>query len=241
MNKLREAIAKLENKPSLTEKEELLLEMLRQKDGELGFEPDEQEVTAAIRQVIMAHLQKTLKQSASLRDGDDEEDIRSDVVDEAAETIRSVFEEMELHYREYEHQKNVHAFELGLSAKGNTLRAKVYLEAEAEVCRIDAIYPFLADRAFAYPLCEKLAQENYPRRFGALQYDARDGELSYRYSFPITHGLYGDDFRKIFLAVAASANASYDVVRQYATGRFRRDVRAEITCRAQELIIELDQ
>ena len=238
MNKLREAIAKLESRDTLSERETLLLEMLRQKEEELGAAPDDRQVETAIRQVILAHLTKTVKNSASHCE---EEEIWNDNLEEATLTIRRVFEEMELHYREYEHQKNVHAFELGLSAKGNTLRAKVYLEAEAEVCRIDAIYPFQADRAFVYPMCEKLAQENYPRRFGALQYDARDGELSYRYSFPITHGLQEDDFRKVFLAVVASANASYDTVRQYATGRFRRNTRAEITCRAQELIIELDQ
>lgn len=74
-----------------------------------------------------------------------------------------------------------------------------------------------------------------------MQYDARDGGLSYRYSFPITHGLYKDDFRTVFVAIIASANASYDVVKQYAVGGFRRPTREEITCRAQELIIELDQ
>lgn len=99
---------------------------------------------------------------------------------------------------------------------------------------------FQVDRVFAYPLCEKMAAENFPRRFGALQYDARDGELSYRYSFPITHGLHKDDFRTVFVAIIASANASYDMVKQYTVGS-RRPTREEITCRAQELIIELDQ
>ena len=90
-------------------------------------------------------------------------------------------------------------------------------------------------------LCQKLAAENYQRRYGALQYDASDNELSYRYSFSVKHGLYEDDFRGAFLAVVASAHASYDVVKQYAVGRFRRAERDAITCQAQKLIIELDQ
>ena len=103
------------------------------------------------------------------------------------------------------------------------------------------MYPFQADREFVYPLCEKLAKENYPRRYGALQYDAEDGELSYRYSFPIRHGLHEDDFVAVLMAVLASAHASFDMVRQYAVGRFRRAEREDIICRAQKLIIELDQ
>ena len=117
---------------------------------------------------------------------------------------------------------------------------RVYLEDDPRVCRIDAVYPFLAEPEFAYPLCEQMVKENYPRRYGALQYDGSDGELSYQYTFLITHGLYKDDFRTAFMAVVASANDSFDVVKQYAVGRFRRVDRDEIICKAQRLIIDLD-
>ena len=43
------------------------------------------------------------------------------------------------------------------------------------------------------------------------------------------------------MTVLASAHASYDVVKQYAVGKFRKAERDTITCRAQKLIIELDQ
>ena len=68
-----------------------------------------------------------------------------------------------------------------------------------------------------------------------------DGELSYRYSFSIRHGLHEDDFQNLLMAVMASAYASYDVVRLYAVARFRRPERDAIICQAQKLIIELDQ
>jgi len=118
---------------------------------------------------------------------------------------------------------------------------KVYLESDPKVCRIDAVFPFQAEREFAYPMCEKLMKENYTRRFGALQYDERDGELSYRYSFPIRHGLQEDDFQTVLMAVMASAYASYDVIKLCAVGRFRKPERDAIICQAQKLIIELDQ
>lgn len=72
----------------------------------------------------------------------------------------------------------------------------------------------------------------------------KDGDpnwVSYRYSFSVKHGLHEDDFRNAFMAVLISAHASYDVVKQYAVGRFRRADREEIICKAQKLIIELDQ
>ena len=52
--------------------------------------------------------------------------------------IRGVFNDMDLHYCEYVHQKGVHACEVGVTTAGKSLRIKVYLEAEAKVCRIDA-------------------------------------------------------------------------------------------------------
>lgn len=240
MNKLQELIEKLEADHDRGEINEKLLQTLLDKERELGANPSEEEAERAVKQAISEHLMHALKRKLSEDDFDDE-DVWNEDMDENMQIIRTVFNDMDLHYREYVHQTGVRAFELGVRNEGNILRMKVYLEASPKVCRIDAVYPFQVERVFAYPLCEKLAAENYPRRFGALQYDERDGELSYRYSFPVTHGLHKDDFRTVFVAIIASANASYDAVKQYAVGRFRRPVREQITCRAQELIIELDQ
>jgi len=240
MNKLQETIAKLEANANRGELSEQLLQLLLEKERELGSDPSEEAAEQAVKQVISEHLMQALRRKRFSEDPADEDAWDADM-DASMDVVRKVFDDMEIHYRGYAHQKGVQAFELGVSNRGKTLRVKVYLEASPRVCRIDAIFPFLADRVFAYPLCEKLAKENYPRRFGALQYDADDGELSYRYSFPIAHGLHEDDFRSVFMAVLASADSSYDVVRQYAVGRLRRAAREEVTCRAQELIIELDQ
>lgn len=240
MNKLQEAIAKLEAETNRNELNEKLLQMLQEKERELGDNLSEEEAKSAVSQVLKEHLMFALRRSLSRNDETEKPDPWDDEMEDNMDVIRGVFNGMDLHYREYVHQKGVHAFELGVTAMGKSLRMKVYLEAEAKVCRIDAIYPFLAERVFAYPLCEKMAEENFPRRFGALQYDARDNELSYRYSFPISHGLHEDVFRTVFMAIIASANASYDVIKQYAIGRFRKPNRDFITCMAQNLIIEME-
>jgi len=238
MNKLQAEIEKLEAETDHNEVNELLLRMLYAKAEELGEDPSDEEAEEAVNQVRTELLMQILrrKQPAEVDRYDWDEDTREHMA-----LIRSVFEDMEVRYREYVPQQGVYAFELGLTTDGKKLNMKVYLEEDPKVCRIDAVYPFQAEPEFVYPLCVKLAAENYNRRYGALQYDASDNELSYRYSFSVKHGLYEDNFRTAFMAVLVSANASYDMVKQYAVGRFRHADREEIICNAQKLIIELDQ
>lgn len=238
MNKLQAEIAKLEAETDHNEVNELLLRMLYAKAEELGEDPSDEEAEEAVNQVKTDWLMQLLrrKRVQDAEDYDWDEDTRENMA-----LIRSVFEDMNVRYREYVPQQGIYAFELGLTTDGKKLNMKVYLEEDPKVCRIDAVYPFQAEPEFVYPLCQKLVAENYQRRYGALQYDASDNELSYCYSFSVKHGLYEDDFRNAFMAVLVSAHASYDVVKQYAVGRFRRAEREEIICNAQKLIIELDQ
>ncbi len=241
MNKLQEAIAKLKADEQRSELNERLLQMLLEKQRELGDNISEEEAEKAASDVFKEHLMEALRSVVPHVEEAEEEENWDDTMEDAKDVVHGYFRDKKWKYRDYVHQKGVHAFELGIRENGKLLRMKVYLESSAKVCRVDAVFPFQAEKEFVYPLCEKLARENYPRRFGALQYDERDSELSYRYSFPIRHCLHEDDFRMVFMAVMASAYASYDAVRQYAVGRFRKAERDAITCRAQKLIIELDQ
>lgn len=236
MNKLQIEIEKLEANDERSEMDELMLHLLYAKTSELGEDASEEAVEEALTQARAEFVMHILRSKRAVDEQAWDEDMRENMA-----LIRSVFEDMEVRYREFTPQSGVYAFELGLTTDGKKLQLKVYLEEDPKVCRIDAVYPFQADPEFVYPLCVKLATENYNRRYGALQYDASDNELSYRYSFPIRHGMHEDDFRSAFMAVLASAHASYDVVKQCAVGRFRRAEREEIICKAQKLIIELDQ
>lgn len=236
MNKLQIEIEKLEANDERSEMDELMLHLLYVKTSELGEDASEEAVEEALTQARAEFVMHILHSKRAVEEQAWDEDMRENMA-----LVRSVFEDMEVRYREYIPQSGVYAFELGLTTDGKKLQLKVYLEEDPRVCRIDAVYPFQADPEFVYPLCVKLATENYSRRYGALQYDASDNELSYRYSFSVKHGLYEDDFRTAFMAVLVSANASYDMVKQHAVGRFRRADREEIICNAQKLIIELDQ
>lgn len=236
MNKLQEMIVELEENVHRSDLEDKLLLALKAKEQEMDENSSEEEVEEEIGRIIMEQMIGMLAPGSL--DGDPE---TNPDLEDSIQVVRKVFADKDLKYQEYEHQKGVRAFMLNMTSKGRKLHVKVYLESFPRVFRIDAIYPFVADKALVYPLCEKMLQENYPRRFGALQYDSRDGELSYRYSFPITHGLYEDDFQTVLKAVLATADSSFEAVRQFAVGRFRRNQRDEIISKAQRLIIELDQ
>lgn len=239
MNKLQEAIAKLEADTDRSVLSERLLQMLLEKQMELGDDISDEEAEEATGEVFREHLMEALRNVAPQVETGEDDDTWNETMIDAMNVVHSVFREQNWKYRDYVQQQGVRAFELGIRENGKLLNMKVYLESSPKMCRIDAVYPFQAEQDFAYPLCEKLVKENSPRRYGALQCD-EDGELSYRYSFPIRHGLHKDDFLEAFLAVVASAHASYDVVKQYAVGRFRKSERDFITCRAQKLIIEMD-
>ena len=250
MNKIQEAIEKLEANPNRSDLEDKLLEMLQQKQAELGEDATEDEIEEGLRQVIKDHLMFALRHKM-LGHGhsgdDDDDDDNDDDVDYAAHQenirlVREVFQQMDLKFRDHSPigRKSIRIFELGVDEDGKRLRMKVYLEASAKACRIDALYPFAADESIAYPLCEMLAKQNYPLRFGGLKYDARDGELSYSYSFPTANGLHRNDFERMFLTVIAAAYKQYDTVRTYANGRFRKDVRQQIVDKTQTLLNEID-
>lgn len=237
MNKLSEAITMLEVSNHRSALEERLLDMLYAKEQELGEDISEEEAEKVVLQVRKDLLMSAVRsnQAAEIEEEWDDNMKMSIAV------IRDIFEEMEIHYHEYVPRSGVYAFEMGVTTDSKSFRIQIYLEDQPRVCRIDAVYPFQAEPEFVYPLCEQMVKQNYPKRYGALQYDELDGELSYQYTFLTTHGLNKDDFRTAFMAVVASANDSFDVVKQYAVGRFRRVDRDEIICKAQRLIIELDQ
>ena len=160
----------------------------------------------------------------------------------AKRVIRDYFDERNIRYRE--HRKNgLDVFSLNLQiGDQENLEVNIYLlDENPETCRIEAVYPFRAQPEFAYPLYAVLARENYFRRFGGLFCDERDGELSYRCSLPIMHGLHPEDFKTIFLAVVASATECRSFIEQAAAGKLTDPQREAIIRRSQNLITVLSQ
>ena len=162
------------------------------------------------------------------------------VMDEAVNVVKEVFHHQQWNFAEVISTPELVAYELGFTFGSCRLRVRVCIEATPLVCRIDAIYPFSADPLYSYLLCKAMVHENFPRRFGAIQYDEGDGEIANRYSFLISHGLNEKDFLAVFWAVTKSAADSYETIMKNSVGKFKSSERIEIVARLNDLIRDLN-
>ncbi len=157
------------------------------------------------------------------------------------DTVRGVFESKGWKFSEKDLSDTIHEFELSFKLENCSIRMKVYVETDPDVCRIDAILPITADATYAYPLCKLLAKENYSLRYGAFQYDERDGELLFKYSFSTIAGLNPDVFTKMFLIVANTADDSYPQIKKCCVGRFSSKETDEILNIVDKLMKDISE
>lgn len=235
-NKLREMIEQMQNDPDRPDEMAGLLELLKKKQAELGEDITDEQADAAIQQCLMEHLTSAL---GVANDNIEMSEDDTAYMEAATSKVKELFDQEGWHYSERQARPDLTIFELGFGLGGCNLRMRVYIETNPKVCRVDAILPITADSIYDYVLCAKMAKENYPRRYGALQYDENDGEMSYRYSFPIGHGLYTDDLKHIFLAVASSASVSFDVIKKCCVGKFKSKEINEILKKVNDLVSDL--
>lgn len=199
----------------------------------LGDDPSEEEIESAIHEVLMAEL------SGLLPGGGDGAD--SEYMEKAIACVKEAFDEQEWRYSFNSRRPDLAQFDLGFGINGVSLKVRVFIEDMPKVCRIDAVLPISAEEVYAYPLCKELAKANYPKRFGAFQYDQDDGELSYRYSYPIANGFHKDDFLWVFRAIIHSAvdDDVYPVIKKFATGRFKNKDKNEILTQINNLVEDI--
>ncbi len=233
MNKLDELIQQAREDQDSPEG---LVELLEEAKKNLPEEAGEAEIEEALHKALMQHVLSRLGEDDDVSISEDDKKF----MDETVKVVKEVFAEEEWRYTEDALREDVYIFDLGFGIRGCRLRMRVYIEAEPKVCRIDAILPVNADATYEYVLCKKMVKANYPKRFGALHYDEKDGEMSYRYSFPIGHGLYKDDFKRIFLTVASSAAGDYEEVKKCCVGRFKAKEINEILKNVNRLVSDLN-
>lgn len=234
-NKISDLLEQLKNDENRPAQADSLIPLLEAKQAELGEDATEEQVDQAIQECIMAHLAGSLGMSGDGTSGEETQKFMGN----ATSAVKSFFDKEGWRYSERISRANLVVYELGFNLQNCNLRMRVYVEALPRVCRIDAILPIAADETYDYLLCKAIAKENYPRRYGAMQYDERDGEISYRYCYPIGHGVYEDDLKRIFLAVANSASDSYAKVKKHCVGRYKKKEINDILKRINTLVSDL--
>lgn len=235
-NKLQKTIEQMQNDPDRSDELDGLLELLKEKQAELGDDITDEQANEAIQQCLKEHLAKAFREAKESSEISEED---GTFMAEAKNAVKEFFADEGLHYSENQERSDLAVFELGLGLSGCHLRMKVYIEGDPKVCRIDAILPIVADSIYDYVLCAKIAKENYARRYGVMHYDENDGEISYRYSFPIGHGLHVDDLKSIFLAVASSASNGFSEIKKCCAGRFKAEEKNEILKKVNDLVNDI--
>lgn len=231
-----EMIEQLKQEEGQSAQDSSLIALLEAKQEELSEDATPEQVHQAVQECIRAHLASMLADAGG--DAKPDEEMQS-FMNTATSAVTAFFEKKEWHYDERISQPDLVVYELGFNLSNCNLRMRVHIEGVPKVCRVEAIFPISADKTYEYLLCKAMANSNYPRRFGALQYDERDGEVSYRYSYPIGHGVYEDDLERTFLAVAFSASDSYAEIRKHCIGKYKSREIGEILKNVNALVSDL--
>ncbi len=222
-----------------------LIRALLDRKAALGPDASEEEIMAAVKEVMTEQFQGGTGSAQSR--GSAKQESNADFLSpedqvymaEAVAAVKAFLEENEWRYSTRVPRADVTLFEMGFTVKKCSLRVKIHVEANPHVCRIDAILPITADATYEYPLCAAMAKENYAKRFGSLKYDERDGEVSFEYSYPIGHGVYQDDLDRVFHAVVSSAVNAFDMMRKCCVGKFKSREVNEILQKVNALVSDL--
>ena len=220
--------------------EDEIITALRAKSAELGDDASEADVSKAFQSCLMELL------TGALAGHDSDEPItlseeNKEYMEQANASVREFLESNNWHYGTRELRSDLMLYELGFTVHNVNLRVRIHVEADPNVCRIEAVLPISADATFEYPLCKELAKENYPRRFGSFKYDERDGEITYQYSFLAGHGIHQDDLDTYFHAVVSSAASAYDEIRKCCVGRFKRNEVNDILKKVNDLVSDISE
>ena len=160
-------------------------------------------------------------------------------MDRATQSVEDFLKSKNWRYSTRKQRPDLAVYELGFTMENCSLRARIYVEANPNVCRVDAVLPITGEALYEYPLCEKITNFNYMKRFGSLKYDERDGEITYEYSFLIGHQIYPDELNRYLRAVLSSADDAYAEIKKCCVGRFKSKEVNEILTKVNALVEDI--
>lgn len=159
----------------------------------------------------------------------------------AAETVREALTGIGWKYSEKDQSGGKKEFRVWFSVGGTTFLTTIILAVSPKTCRIEAVYPITADPVYEYILCRKMAVFNRLVNLGAMQYDSRSGEVSFKYIYSIKNEFDEEDFIKILLDIAGVAATGYEEIRKCCVGSFRHDEVDRILSEVDSLVSDLSE
>ena len=220
---IQDFIEKVQESDLSAATKEALIQALHDQEAELSPDASQEEITEAIARAMaraagsMA-LTGVSNGNASYPTGPDH-----DYIAGISDQVEAFFRKKDWKYDAHDYDSDGdRRFTLSFNVEFCNLRVRVLLEQELRVIRIEAILPVKCESLYDYLVCKAIVKDNYPKRFGALHYDERDGEVSYRYSYLVRHAFHEDEFERYFHAVVGSADDAYPLVNKLCVGKLKR-------------------
>ncbi len=216
---IQELIKKVQESDLSAATKEALIQALHDQEAELSPDASQEEISEAIaRAMARAAASVALTGDASYLTGPDH-----DYIAGISDQVEAFFRKKDWKYDAHDYDSDGdRLFTLSFNVEFCSLRVRVLLEQELRVIRIEAILPVKCESLYDYLVCKAIVKDNYSKRFGALHYDERDGEVSYRYSYLVRHAFHEDEFERYFRAVIGSADDAYPLVSKLCVGKLKR-------------------
>lgn len=228
--------------------EDDLTALIRQKIDEVGLNPTDEDVEKAYDEIVSfleARLAE-LSNGGSSANEPSKEELMKTLVEKTATPVKEFLENNSYKYESEVLDDERILFHLIFTVPIEELNEKcdfeVYICAQTnpDVCRIDVILPYKANKSTELVLCKTLLKINYVFRFGGFKYDERDGEIKYSLTFPTEEGATVAEVERYFDICMSSAFEEVATIQKACTGKFDAEEAEELKASVLGLLMNLD-
>ena len=238
MTKLDELIGQIQTDPNANDTIRELLDQLLKAREAMHNPADDDEAEQVLAQVLQKHMESII--------GENSEEFSEESAKFMAETTDAVEKAFASQGWRNIAKRSISntliQYELGFTIDNTSIRVGVFVEDMPKRIRIRATLPFVGEKTYEYLLCKAIADANRRFVYGAYNYNQDDSEITYEYSYPITHGFYEDDFLTLFHTVIRTSihKEMFPIIKKAAQGRYKRAEREEIKKSLAPLVIDLE-
>ena len=227
MTKLDELIEQIQSDPNAGETMHELMDKLVEARAAMQDPTDAEAAGRILSKMLKEDLEGTLGDLA----GASEEEPDPEYMEQTTAAVEAAFASQGwTNFSKRRRREDLMQYELNFSIDNTTIRVTVYVEDQPKRIRLHATLPFVGEETYEYLLSEAIVNANKRFIYGAFSYDHNDGEITYEYSYPITHGFFRDDFLQLLHAVIRTSvdDEAFPAIKKAAQGKYKRKEREEI-------------
>lgn len=235
MTKLDKLIGQIQTDPNANETMRGLLDKLLEARESMHNPSDDDEAEQVLGGILKVFLDGAIGEEM-------EENADPEYMENTTAAIEEAFASQGWsNFSKRSRRSDLMQYELGFNIENTSIRIGVFIEDMPKRIRICATLPFVGDKTYEYLLSKAIVDANKCFIYGGFNYDQDDAEITYEYSYPITHGFYKDDFLRIIHAVIRTSvdEKAFTAIKKAAQGRYKRTEREEILKTVAPLVEDL--